>query len=226
MEGGCWHQPQTSTCAHTTWACNTHVHGHTHTHTLVYLCAPQYTSNQTCTKGIHTCTPYVKMKIRLESTVSAIPQDTVHVTDLCVCRIAFSWFRECTSLIYERPFALSQTAVVPAAALGVLCLASLLIVLLSSAMDLIEGDFVHQVLSDGDFFLSLAHVYRQAGPHRIIKVQPMLPVGPNSAFFRRHHWRAGHSCMRPAPSNPTAIRRCLPQQCQWPCRNLDAQQTG
>lgn len=95
-----------------------------------------------------------------------------------------------------------------------------------SSMDLIEGDFVHQVLSDGDLFLSLAHVYRQAVPHRIVKVQSMLPVGPNSAFFRRHHWRAGHNCMRPAPSNPTAIQRCLPQQCQWPCRNLDAQQTG
>lgn len=67
-------------------ACNTHAH----VHTLVYLRAPQYTSNHTCAKGIHTRTPYIKMKIRLESTVSAIPQDTVHVTDLCVCHIAFS----------------------------------------------------------------------------------------------------------------------------------------
>lgn len=43
-------------------------------------------------------------------------------------------------------------------------------------MDLIEGDFVHQVLSNRDLFLSLAHIHRQAVPHRIVRVQSMLPV--------------------------------------------------
>lgn len=80
-------------------------------------------------------------------------------------------------------------------------------------MDLIWGDFVHQVLSNRDLFLFLSciHTYIQVGG-RLYHLGLLcdvctMTVRPNNAFLRCPHWKGVHSCMHSAYSNPTDVQR-------------------